>query len=352
MSRRAIIAVGEPLDGQGGLARIADQQKRVLQELGWEVAAATPTGITPWRSRKFPALNNFLLSCQVSALARSMSGRDGILFSHGMCGARGSRGRQMHLHHGTCAGLADACRARMSRAEYFIVRRLNGMLERRSGRRATNLAVSANVVDEARRYYGIPGVGVLHNAVDTDHFAPGLPPGQTEAFTGLVVGRVDYGKGRDTIRMLGRLLEPRYRIALASAHVQGEAGWGDGRTCYLGYVAYPGMPPAYRDADYLLCASRYEGFGLTLIEAWACGKPVVATSVGIIRELRGMEPTLDRLVVDDPDDADAFAERIRFLRGHPEIGARQAIWGREMVVERFSLQRYRAEWRRRLEAFA
>jgi len=58
---------------------------------------------------------------------------------------------------------------------------------------------------------------------------------------------------------------------------------------------------------------------------------------------------VDRLGYRIPGHGRILAERIRFLRDNPEVGARQAAWGREMVVERFSLQRYRAEWRRRLE---
>jgi glycosyltransferase involved in cell wall biosynthesis len=346
MDRQGILAIGESLEGTGGLARIGATQKRVLENLGWEIQVISPDNIaSPRTSRRYPALNNALLSWQIGRLARQASRNSRLLFSHGMCGASGSHSRQVHLYHGTCAGLSDACRARLSRLERLILRRVNGYLETCGGRLSTPLAVSTSVVKEVRHYYRIARAEVMYNTVDTNHFIPTpLPPPRSNC-TGLCVGRMDYGKGRETVRRIGELLPDDYRLQLAAPQIMGEISWPNGRLTSLGTVGYADLPAAYSGADYLLCASRYEGFGLTLLEAWACGRPVVTTNVGIIQELRALEPTLDCMVVDDPDDAQGFAERIRMLHDDPTIGICQAAWGRQIAVERFSLHQMQAGYR-------
>jgi D-inositol-3-phosphate glycosyltransferase len=74
------------------------------------------------------------------------------------------------------------------------------------------------------------------------------------------------------------------------------------------------MPRWYRSADVLACAPWYEPFGLTPLEAMACGVPVVATAVGgltdtVVEELTGeLVPARDpaalgrtlRKLLDDP----------------------------------------------------
>lgn len=347
----ALLAVGESLSGSGGLARVAREQKHALAALGWTVSVLCPDDLPrPWRSRRYPALNPALLSWQLSALARRSLPAGAWLFSHGMCGARGPAARQVHLYHGSCAALAEACRPGLDRLEYRILRNLCGMLEARGSRGGRAAAVSRGAAADLQRLHGLPGLRVLHNPVDPEHFRPeGARRREAPGFLGLCVGRLDYGKGRDVVRRLGELLPPEHRLALAAPEVRGEVDWPDGRLLRLGRVEYDRLPETYRGADYLLCASRYEGFGLTLLEAWACGIPVVTTRVGIVPELLGEEPALDELVVDDPDDAEGFAARIERLRREPELARRQGEWGRRLVLERFSPDRYRARWAMLLE---
>ena len=54
------------------------------------------------------------------------------------------------------------------------------------------------------------------------------------------------------------------------------------------YVKFEGwqenIATYYKTADLFLVTSRYEGYGLTIIEAKACGLPIVSTNVGVARE--------------------------------------------------------------------
>lgn len=71
----------------------------------------------------------------------------------------------------------------------------------------------------------------------------------------------------------------------------GKAGWGEGemgsRTVALGYVEERQLSALYSCADAYLAPSRYEGFGLTLLEAFSCACPVLASVGGAHPEVAG-----------------------------------------------------------------
>ena len=110
-------------------------------------------------------------------------------------------------------------------------------------------------------------------------------------------------------------------LALA---VAGAAGWGeqpaldvDG-VLRLGYAEADELPPLYRGASVVVYPSLFEGFGMPVVEAMACGVPVVASAHPSLDEACG-----DAAVRADPGDADALADAIlRALRERDELVAR------------------------------
>jgi glycosyltransferase involved in cell wall biosynthesis len=74
---------------------------------------------------------------------------------------------------------------------------------------------------------------------------------------------------------------------------------------WIGFVQEEDKPVLYRHADTFVFPSRYEGFGLPVLEALACGVPVVASERGALGEVIG-----EAGFAVDPDDARGMAGAI------------------------------------------
>jgi glycosyltransferase involved in cell wall biosynthesis/SAM-dependent methyltransferase len=92
------------------------------------------------------------------------------------------------------------------------------------------------------------------------------------------------------------------------------------------------LPLDYVSADVCVQASRAEGLGFSVLEALACGTPVVVSAVG------GLLETVSDGVTGwtvPPGNAPALASALRDALDHPEEARRRAAAGREIVQSRF-----------------
>lgn len=89
------------------------------------------------------------------------------------------------------------------------------------------------------------------------------------------------------------------------------------RVVHLGHVPASDMPALYRGARAVVFPSLFEGFGLPVIEAMACGTPVAASRRGALAEVAG-----DAAVLFDPIDPKAIAAAVLRAAGDPSLRAR------------------------------
>ena len=202
---------------------------------------------------------------------------------------------------------------------------------------------------------------VVPLGTDPEHFRPGVDPTALRARFGLpdgdtrwlvTVARLQRHKGIDTvIQALPAILAgaPDVRYAVAGSGPDRErlerlAHQVGVRDCvrFLGAVDDQDLPALYNLGSIYVGASRrserlgVEGFGIALVEASACGLPVVAANSGGIPDaVRDGETGF--LV--PPEEPAAFAEAICRLLADPAIGKRIGQNGRRAVESYFNWDR-------------
>lgn len=160
------------------------------------------------------------------------------------------------------------------------------------------VAVSAFTRDELAELLGVSGdrVRVVRNGVDPV-FTEGGPAASGDYV--LAVGTLEPRKN------LARAVDAA-RLAGVELRVVGAPGWGGVNVAgWLGRPDDEELASLYRGARCLVFPSLYEGFGIPILEAMACGTPVVTSRGGATEEVAG-----GAAVLVDPLDAEAIAAGI------------------------------------------
>ena len=199
---------------------------------------------------------------------------------------------------------------------------------------------------------------VIHHGVDCDVFQPehdraalrrklGLPP--DGVFVGCF-GRIRHQKGNDIfveamIRLcsevpevrglvMGRATDDNQQFLADLKDKTADAGLED-RILFRDEVPIEQLAAHFQAMDIYVAPQRWEGFGLTPLEAMACSVPVIATKVGAFEELI-VEGETGHLV--EIEDTDAIVSHLITLAKDTPARTRYSRAARAHVVDNFSIE--------------
>ena len=205
------------------------------------------------------------------------------------------------------------------------------------GRATHILADSHSTKRDLAAVWNVPGdrVTVLHSGVN-DRFRPVVDPAARAALRArynlgdrpyvLAVGTVQPRKNYEMLVRAFRAVAAQQPHSLVIA---GGSGWlTEGlqaeiarqgladRVRMAGFVADDDLPGLYSAADLFVFPSLYEGFGLPVLEAMACGTPVVTSNSSSLPEVAG-----DAAILVDPFDVDQIANAMWLVLSQPDLAA-------------------------------
>jgi glycosyltransferase involved in cell wall biosynthesis len=224
-------------------------------------------------------------------------------------------------------------------------------------RAAGVVTVSAAVRDEVCAEYDVDPavVTVAPNGVDNAWSRAEPPSSASRARLGLpdryllFVGNVEPRKGLPLLVRAHREARRAHR-EVPPLVVVGPRGWGDAwagsqpdpaDVLQLGFLPDADLRRVVAGADALCLPSRYEGFGLPVLEALACGRRVLASDVPAHREVGG-----EHILVLPQGDVDAWADALARAQGSDppeEVAARRAHAA--AYTWRRSAERHLEAWR-------
>ena len=199
-------------------------------------------------------------------------------------------------------------------------------------------AVSRFTADLVSRHHA-PGkrLVVITNGVDAAAFSP-AGTARDGAVRILFAGNPTRRKGAEHLAALAQAL-PDDAFLQYTVGLRGPATGRLERSEKLVAVPRRGhdeMPGLYRQADILFFPTRREGLSLVVLEAMACGLPVVATRCSSMPELvdHGKGGFLF-----DPDDRAQMLGYLKRLAADPALRAGMGAYNRERILSEFTLER-------------
>ena len=202
------------------------------------------------------------------------------------------------------------------------------------------VAVSGSTAGDLEKYWKIPAsrISVNYNGYDKKCFAPAT--GKTDKETEALLKRL--GLSKKYIFYVSRIEHPgKNHLALIKAYerlpqairdeydlVLGGSFWAGAeivkeyaeespdaaRIKFIGFISHDELAPLYQQAAMYIFPSLFEGFGLSLLEAMACGVPTACSSTSSLGEIAD-----GAAVCFDPENIDEITSAMQEILEKPEL---------------------------------
>jgi len=269
--------------------------------------------------------------CDLSALVSKLRSQPFVITAHGSLGSYlgvdlGLRNHMLHVAHNTIAG-----RVFKAADKVIALNRFERQHYIRFGVDIRKIAIIPN--------------GILLSEFKQPHYDFRQRHG-IEGPMILFVGRLNKIKGLDTLVQAFHLLK-RQNFQDAKLVIIGE-DWGfkedllelrerynlSGDILILDHPRREDIISAYHASNMVVLPSNYETFSITILEAFACAKPVIATAVGGIPEL--IENGKNGLLI-RPNDAEELSKAILYLLRDGELAKNLGKAAEWLVTNQFSM---------------
>jgi len=232
--------------------------------------------------------------------------------------------------------------AKYDPARMFYITRVLPFLIRRLTR---VIAVSQSTKRDLVEYAGVPEerIAVIPQGVDHGHYFPRDTQAASRAAAGrgirppylLFVSRLEH-PGKNHVRLIRAFAHLKEAARLPHQLVLAGSPWTGAeeilraaRSCaaaadivFTGFLPARELPELYSGAELCVYPSLYEGFGLPVLEAMACGVPVACSNCSSLPEVAG-----DAAALFDPGDEEAIAAAVEKLLADPALRAAHARRG-------------------------
>jgi glycosyltransferase involved in cell wall biosynthesis len=217
--------------------------------------------------------------------------------------------------------------------------------------------LSQRVVSASPESFRLPSakLRIIGHGIDTALFAPSENPLNGSLFTILTAGRVTPSKGIETLLEAARVLYHdlgwktlRVRIIGGSSSAVGDTDYGQklkqearalglaGVVEFAGAVSYDRMTAEYQAADVMVNLSATGSLDKAVLEAMACGLPVITANEAFFSLLAPWE---ERLLIPPGQPGRLAAALLRLKHDDPAARRALGLALRALVVEQHSLDR-------------
>ena len=186
---------------------------------------------------------------------------------------------------------------------------------------------------------------VVNNCADTDSFTP-LSIKRTNNIKILFVGRLEAEKGLSVLLRLAEKINgnPGWEFYIAAPCKKNENLFRDFTNVYINTeISKDRMNLFYNSGDVLFFPSKYEGFGMCVLEALAVGIPVVGSCVGAIQDLNACKfPGVHIIKSYKVEDILKQLEQAALDFADPE----KRIWLHKEVEKKMGIKKYEERMKR------